>query len=167
MKHIATMMVAGALVAGPSSDAVARCLTDREQTAFRVRMLQTELMVAALSCRGVPGRDFTGQYNVFVKKHEDQLISHGRVLQSYFGARYGADARRQLDAYITSLANEVSRRSMLSPTFCDESVSLFQEAVQLERKQLDSWSAQRASSYPMPFERCGAEPLGTRASAAR
>lgn len=161
------MMVVGALVAGPVSDAVARCLTPREQTAFRVRMIQTELMVAALSCRGVPGRDFTGQYNAFVKKHGDQLVSYGRILQSYFGARYGADARRQLDAYITALANEVSRRSMLSPTFCDESVSLFHEAMQLDRKQLDDWSAQRGSSYPIPFERCSAEKTGTRASAMR
>jgi len=124
---------------------------------MRVRVMQTELMVAALSCRAVPGRDFTGQYNTFVQRHGDKLVTHGRVLQSYFHNRYGEEFRKKLDSFITALANDASRRSMNSATFCDESVQLFQEVMAIDRNGLESWSERRASTHAVPFESCGAE----------
>lgn len=124
---------------------------------MRVRVMQTELMVAALSCRAVPGRDFTGQYNAFVQRHGDKLVSHGRVLQSYFQSRYGEQYRRKLDAFITALANDASRRSMNSATFCDESVQLFQELMTVERNALEAWSERRAAAHPIPVEVCAAD----------
>ena len=132
---------------------------------MRVRVMQTELMVAALSCRAVPGRDFTGQYNAFIKSHGERLVTHGQVLQSYFKSRYGADFRRPLDSFITALANDASRRSMNSTTFCDESVQLFQEVVSLDRNGLESWSDRRATPHAVPFESCGAEDKGAKTSA--
>ena len=133
---------------------------------MHVRVMQTELMVAALSCRAVPGRDFTGQYNKFINSHGERLVTHGQVLQSYFKARYGADSRRQLDAFVTALANDASRRSMNSATFCDESVALFQEVSNLDRNGLESWSDRRAAPQSVPFETCRAE-KPTNATAAR
>lgn len=124
---------------------------------MRVRVMQTELMVAALSCRAVPGRDFTGQYNTFVQRHGEKLVTNGRVLQSYFQTRYGEGYRKKLDAFITALANDASRRSMNSATFCDESVQLFQEVMAVDRNSLESWSERRAAVHPIPVETCGAE----------
>lgn len=124
---------------------------------MRVRVMQTELMVAALSCRAVPGRDFTGQYNTFVQRHGDKLVNHGRVLQSYFQNRYGEDHRKKLDAFITALANDASRRSMNSATFCDESVGLFQEVMNVDRGALESWSERRAAAHLVPIEACATE----------
>lgn len=135
---------------------------------MNVRVMQTELMVAALSCRAVPGRDFTGQYNAFVKSHGDRLVGHGKVLTAYFKDRYGAnDFRRQLDAFITALANDASRRSMNSATFCDESVQLFQEVVTLDRNGLEPWSERRAAPHPIPFEACGSDGKTAKSTAAR
>jgi hypothetical protein len=159
-KRLATVSIIGALIAAPLADAQARCLNARERNAVNVRIMQTELMVAALSCRGVPGRDFTNQYNVFVRKHGNGLVGNARILQAYFKARYGAEGQRQLDAFITELANETSRRSMNSPTFCDESVALFQEAMGIDRRELETWSARRTAKQAVAIESCEAELQG-------
>lgn len=156
LRHLVILSMVGTLVASAGT-AVAQCLKPKERTAVHIRVLQTELMVAALSCRAVPGRDFTGQYNAFVKKHGEKLVSHSRVLQAYFTARYGNDSRRQLDAFITSLANDASQRSMTSPTFCDESAGLFHEALRVERRDLENWSATRVAAVPMTLGACGAD----------
>jgi hypothetical protein len=145
------------MFAAPVAEAATRCATAKERTAMRVRVMQTELMVAALSCRAVPGRDFTGQYNAFVQRHGDRLVTHGRVLTSYFQTRYGEGYRKKLDAFITALANDASRRSMNSATFCDESVQLFQEVGNVDRNGLETWSERRAAGHPVPIETCGAE----------
>jgi hypothetical protein len=155
-RNLVILSVIGALLV-PGGTAIAQCLKPKERTAVHVRMLQTELMVAALSCRAVPGRDFTAEYNSFVRKHGDRLVGHARVLQAYFSSTYGSESRRHLDAFITSLANDASRRSMSSPTFCDESVGLFHEALQVERSDLESWSAMRLASVPVALSACGAE----------
>lgn len=161
-KRFMTAIVAASVFALPVADATARCLTAKERTAVRVRSLQTDLMVAALSCRAVPGRDFTGSYNAFIQRHGDRLVSHSRVLQAYFNDRYGANSRKQLDAFITALANDASRRSMNSPTFCDESVQLFQDVMSLEKRDLETWSDRHNAVLPVPLESCGAEEQGSR-----
>jgi hypothetical protein len=156
VKRLSTFLAAY-LIAAPIAEAATYCATPKERTAMRVRVMQTELMVAALSCRAVPGRDFTGQYNTFIKRHGDKLVTHGRVLQSYFHNRYGEESRKKLDAFVTALANDASRRSMNSVTFCDESVALFQEVMSIDKNGLESWSERRAATHTVPFESCGAE----------
>lgn len=156
MKRLSTFL-AVYMLAAPIAEAATYCATPKERTAMRVRVMQTELMVAALSCRAVPGRDFTGQYNSFIQRHGEKLVTHGRVLQSYFQHRYGEEFRKKLDSFITALANDASRRSMNSTTFCDESVALFQEVSSLDRNGLESWSERRAATHTVPFESCGAE----------
>jgi Ni/Co efflux regulator RcnB len=157
LKRILSACLAATLFATPIAEAATRCASAKERTAMRVRVMQTELMVAALSCRAVPGRDFTGQYNAFIQRHGEKLVSNGHVLKSYFQSRYGDDYNRKLDAFITALANDASRRSMNSATFCDESVQLFQEVSGIDRGALETWSERRASVHPVPVESCGAE----------
>jgi len=156
LKRLLSACLAASLIASPVAEAAARCANSQERTAMRVRAMQTELMVAALSCRAVPGRDFTGQYNTFVQRHGERLVSHGKVLQSYFQSRYGEQSRKKLDAFITALANDASRRSMNSATFCDESVQLFQEVMNIDRNGLETWSERRMAAHPVPLESCGA-----------
>lgn len=156
LRHLVILSMVGTLVASAGT-ALAQCLKPKERTAVHIRVLQTELMVAALSCRAVPGRDFTGQYNAFVKKHGEKLVSHARVLQAYFNARYGNDSRRQLDTFITALANDASQRSMTSPTFCDESAGLFHDALRVERRDLENWTSTRVAAVPVTLGACGAD----------
>lgn len=149
----------------PGVEAWARCMTQEERVAAQVRAVQTELMVAALSCRAVPGRDFTAHYNAFVQKHGERLIHNGRVLQGYFKARFGAQSGSRFDSFMTALANDLSRRSMASATFCDESVGLFQEIARLERKDLETWSGARSAPQVASLDKCATDKKRQRASA--
>lgn len=91
-------------------------LSPKEREAINFRLLQTELMVAALSC----GRnDFKSKYNNFVVRFGPALRRNGRTLRAIFRRAYGHNGRRRLDTYVTRLANEASVRSMENTRFCE------------------------------------------------
>jgi hypothetical protein len=117
---------------------MAEPLNAREQAALDVRYLQTELMVAALSC-GRP--EFHKHYNTFVTKFAPALKRHGAALKTYFSRQYGSQGTKQMDTYVTRLANEASLRSMQQPSFCTDSVILFDRVTKLESASLDGFSA--------------------------
>lgn len=129
-----------------SGTANAEPLSAREQAALDVRYLQTELMVAALSC-GRP--EFHQHYNVFVAKFGNSLKRHATVMKTYFSRQYGAQGTKQLDSYVTRLANEASLRSMQQASFCEESSTLFQRVTALEVTSLDNFSASIARNKEM------------------
>lgn len=124
----------------------ASCLSNAERAAAQTRRLQTELMVAALTCRTVPGRDFTGHYNKFVQKHSDRLVGNSKVLQAYFRQNFGSQHSKQMDIFITALANDVSQRSMTQPSYCEDAATLFSEVLDIERRELETYSATRFSA---------------------
>jgi hypothetical protein len=100
------------------------CLQPAEKTAFDIRALQSQLLVAALAC---------GQhddYNAFVRKNQGTLATAFRDLGSHFRRVAGAQHQRQLDQYITELANSQSRISIdRGSFFCREQGPLFQAAM--------------------------------------
>ncbi|MBS7789063.1 hypothetical protein KTR66_03595 [Roseococcus sp. SDR] len=110
----------------PGASATSRqaCLQPAEKTAFDIRALQSQLLVAALAC---------GQhdnYNAFVRKNQAELGTAFRTLGTYFRRTEGAQGQRQLDQYITELANSQSRISIdRGSFFCNEQGPLFQAAM--------------------------------------
>lgn len=84
----------------------ATCASIREEAALQARMLQTELMVAALSC------DHRADYNAFVKRFNAELVQRGTTLKSYFSRAHGRSGANQLNLFITRIANEISTRSL-------------------------------------------------------
>jgi hypothetical protein len=52
--------------------------------AMHVRLLQTELMVAALQCRNNPAFDFSSKYNSFVMQFSSPLSQNANVLKDHF-----------------------------------------------------------------------------------
>jgi hypothetical protein len=97
------------------------CSPDKGTQALNVRTLQSHLMVAGLSC----GQ--SAQYNEFVGRYQNELVGHGQSLKAYFNRSYGGAGKRELNAYVTRMANEASRRSMANRrAFCDESLAVFQ-----------------------------------------
>ncbi|MCF8500684.1 MAG: hypothetical protein K9H11_09480 [Rhodospirillum sp.] len=97
------------------------CDPDKGSQALNVRTLQSHLMVAGLSC----GQ--SAQYNQFVGQYQKELVNHGQSLKAYFNRTYGGAGRRELNAYVTRMANEASRRSMVDRrAFCQESLTVFQ-----------------------------------------
>lgn len=90
-------------------------LSAQEKEAMAFRYLQTELMVAALSC----GRqEYRNKYNAFVVRYRPALRRNGRILKTIFKRNYGNKGKRRLDRYVTELANDVSVRSMERAEFC-------------------------------------------------
>jgi hypothetical protein len=157
LKKIAWASIIAVHAIVPLGNAATRCLTDEERAAIHVRMVQTELMVAALSCRRtMQGRDLPAQYNAFMRKHGEGLVNNSRLIQRYFAAQHGSDWGQKLDAFITGLANDASRRSMDSPVFCDEAVTVFQDALRIAPRDLELWSSYRASIRSTNLDACEA-----------
>jgi hypothetical protein len=124
----------------------AQPLNAREQAALDVRYLQTELMVAALSC-GRP--EFHTRYNAFVSKFGNSLKRHSNVMKTYFTREYGAKGSQQLDTYVTRLANEASLRSMQQASFCQDSSALFERVTAIDAASLEGFSAAIARNREM------------------
>ena len=91
-------------------------ISAKEKEAIAFRYLQTELMVAALSC----GREeYRSKYNTFILRYRPALRRNGRTLRVIFKRNYGASGKRRLDDYVTKLANEASVRSLQRSEFCE------------------------------------------------
>lgn len=156
-RRLAAIAAATALVIsqGTSAFANARCLTPPEKTAFEVRMLQTELMVATLTCRGVPGRDFSKQYESFVNLHRDGLKRQSEVFQAHF--RRSGGGAVQMDRYVTALANDYSKASMTGTGgFCDKQGPIFERAATLPPQELGRFAAERADGHAIGVPVCRA-----------
>lgn len=90
---------------------------------IEVRRLQTTLMVAALSCRA------RSDYNEFIRAHRPSLQSYGKAIKAEFRRRYGRAGSKELNRFITRLANEASARSNADRAgFCGDASALFEQA---------------------------------------
>lgn len=100
-----------------SNSAWASCYNDAEAVAARVRVMQTDFMVAALSCdhRGMP--EVRQRYTSFVKQYSGEMAIHARALIAYFQRTGGA---RALDTFVTSLANDMALRAGSTPNYCKD-----------------------------------------------
>ncbi len=94
-------------------------------TTLNARVLQTELMVAALSCNEQQ------RYNAFVSAFRSEIAAQSASLRKLFSRTYGSNGKRQLNAYVTKLANDASMRSadVGKHAYCASAGSLFAEAM--------------------------------------
>lgn len=82
------------------------CASRQERVALDVRAMQSELMVAALSCNK------NAEYNRIVSMHRDRLAGAGKDMQRYFGRVYAERANANMNAFVTDLANKTSNISL-------------------------------------------------------
>jgi hypothetical protein len=140
VRTCAAVLLSGALSVGAASaaDLPTRNATEKDQMAFQFRHLQTELMVAALSC----GRkDIQANYNTFASRFSTALKANGAALKSYFGRVFGAkQGEREMDSFMTRLSNEISLVSMRQPDFCDRSHGLFQSVLAVPQKSIEQFA---------------------------
>lgn len=139
-----------AIVAGP---AIAQsCLQPAERTAFDLRALQSQLMVAALSC----GRD--ADYNAFVRKFQGELAASYRGIQGHFRRTAGNAHQRELDGFITQLANAHSQDGIRAGSqFCPLVTPLFQLALaQTNAQGLAEFTQERNVLNPLTTPACPA-----------
>jgi hypothetical protein len=130
-----------------------QCLTREEAVAVKARVLQTELMVATLSCsRAI---DQSGYYNAFMDRHGAELQRYNKVLQQHFARVGGGNPQRRYDTFTTALANDASNRSMATSNFCDETVRTFAGVSTIPRGKLGEHVEAQAKQMG---QTCGRDP---------
>lgn len=128
-------------LAVPGTAFAAPCAARADQTALQVRMLQTELMVGALTCNQ------RTDYNAFVNRFQPQLASQGKHLQAFFKQGHGAKATRELNDFVTRIANESARRGMVKRgAFCRGTDRIHADAKTLAAAELPRFASQQEFS---------------------
>jgi hypothetical protein len=118
-----------------------------EVAAVNARLLQTEMMVAALTC------DLRPQYNTAVRTFEKDLVRHGKALRKMFRRDHGASAQRRLDKYITQLANDASRRSNHDrASYCRTATTLFADVLASGPSGFDQMTQQLIQQAALPIQ---------------
>ena len=124
-----------------------------EDEAIAFRKLQSELMVATLSCKDAR---ITAHYNIFVSRFRPALRDNARVLKAYFRRLYGSAGQHKLDDFITRLANEASNRQLAVSTaqLCQQSVPLEKLAASLDPRGFRRYAMAQAATAPGSHPRC-------------
>ena len=116
------------------------CRPTAEVQAIAVRMLTTELMVAALGCSGTTEDSFRNRYGSFVQKFNADLVRNGSQLKSHY-AKYGGESR--MNMMVTQLANLAEQRRRADPNFCVDTdkrlnLGLSAETTKIEQVPMSS-----------------------------
>lgn len=144
------LLLAGAAMAIGGPAIAQSCVQANERTAFELRALQSQLMVAAITCQ----RD--GDYNAFVRKFQGDLGGAYNTIRTHFRRTAGAQGQRALDGYITTLANEQSQDGVRQGSrFCQNITPLFQVALaQTSASSLAEMSMERNVLNPYDAASC-------------
>lgn len=141
-------MVAGVvtLTAAQAGAATSQCASAETERALKVRQLQTELMVAALTCARHPTLDIPGYYNRFVRRFGDDLLRNAKVLKGHFRRTHGAGHGKAFDSFVTELANDASMRSLSENNYCAGTVPRFQEVLAVAPGALEDYAQQSVTT---------------------
>lgn len=124
------------------------CVKDKVLTALQMRMMQTELVVGALSCQMTP------RYNDFVIAYRPDLMSAHRTLLRWFGRE------NKMEDYKSKTANEASQRSLANITeFCSYTSSLYDKLLQPQKVELASFVSTERVAGHHGFDVCGSPSL--------
>jgi hypothetical protein len=138
----------------PRKPAAPPCVKDKVLVALEMRMMQTELVVGALSCQMTP------RYNDFVTAYKPDLMTAHRTLLKWFGRE------AKMEDYKSKTANEVSQRSLKNlAEFCAYTGSLYDKLLAPEKVALASFVTTEPSASHHGFDVCGAPPTLVTASA--
>ena len=125
----------------------AKCASSVDQAALEARILQTELMVTALSCQE------HARYNNFVTKFQEELVRRGTDLRHFFNRAYGAQGAQNLNKFVTELANISSNRSLArTDRFCEEVRHAYDAVLAMSPSDLITYAASHpfATSHGIP-----------------
>ncbi len=114
-----TIMALGLALGAVGAEA-AVCVRPGDEMAVNIRVLQSELMVAALAC------DQAADYNAVVRKFQPDLAAGGTALKRMFRNAYGTAAEHHLGRFVTVLANDAAHRSATEQAgFCAAAARTF------------------------------------------
>lgn len=129
--------LASAAIAGlVTSGAQAHCASPKEQSAFDVGALKSELSVLAVGC----GED--NAYNAFVNRDRSELVAEDAIVNAWYKRMYGKAAQSHYDQFITTLANEQSIAGQHEGSeFCPRLKALFTEVMAVPVANLPQYAA--------------------------
>ena len=128
------------------------CASEGDIAALNARVLQTELMVAALSC------DERQRYNNFITSYQSVLTARSQALQGMFKRAHGAQGTNRMNAFITKMANDSSQGVREKDgDYCAFAGELFDEVLttnpsELNRVTSKPWIAGRHGYRPCVLE---------------
>lgn len=135
-----------ALFTASAASAASSCVTAKDEAALQTRLIQTELMVAALTCKKNP------QYNEFVTRHQKELMKTHTALRAFFKKRGGEE---ELNSFITRLANDSSKRSIANvKAFCANSATMYDGALSADVSGFTSFAVAQPVSRLHGFVPC-------------
>jgi hypothetical protein len=134
----------------------ASCFTDAEWKAAHVKALQLDLQVAALECANVAGASYTNEYNSFVTRFNARLAAEGKILRAHFQRVFGTSSGKELDIFVTKVANDASDRSMQDMSFCANSADTFKNALSIETPALEDAALRHVVDHNQIGEVCPA-----------
>lgn len=141
-----------------------QCANDKTILAMQIRIAQTELMVAGLSCKQydqyAPVAN-TKRYNEFVTRYQPILMNDGhRVLKRFF------PTEQRLNDYLTRLANEAQLRGNANMAiFCTQAAKIYDDVLNHGAVELASYSASLPMSSRHGHTPCNAAPAAAPAAA--
>ena len=97
-KTVAATLAVGLLL-GAAGEAAANCVRASDLGAVQSRLVQTEMMVAALTCKR------KDEYNHFVRKFQRELVARGEGLKTLFKRLHGGKSETRLNGFVTRLAD--------------------------------------------------------------
>lgn len=102
------------------------CYEDSDLSAFRMRMVQLQLVVGALHCKGADGTlQLDREYGEFVAKFKSELSSNSAEMQSVTARK-----RANLDVMVTEIANRTAQQPIHDPAFCSRHQRALEWALQ-------------------------------------
>lgn len=148
---------AAALAMIPGMVSAQSCMPPAEKASFDVRALQSQLMVVAITC------EMQDDYNRFVTKFQPQLATAYRGVQGHFRRTGGRNGQRDLDQYITGLANGQSQVGIAQGQyFCGNQRAVFQQALAANSaNDLAQITVQREIPNIINTAPCGTTPVRT------
>lgn len=119
--------------------ASATCARTSEHDAFAIRALQSQMMVAALSCNQ------QSAYNQLMRKHTRRFTESGKLIKAYFQRNYGTGYEGRLNRFVTTLANNATQASMdyNSESYCDNMRSTFHDLISMHDYELQEKAEER------------------------
>lgn len=148
---LAGAVLMGATVTHAGSARADACADRGAREALEMRVLQSELMVAALTCNQ------RGSYNAFVTGFKPYLRSQGRELRSFFAKTFGPSAGPQrLNKLVTRLANTASQNSLGQPTnaFCAAAQRRFDAVLSASPQMLAKLARTSPTAKVHGFKSC-------------
>ena len=106
-----------------------------------VRVLQSELMVAALACGA------RTHYGKFVERYKPDLAVNGKALRSHFHTVHGQQRGfAELNRFVTRLANKASgRMASLGADFCTIALQTYDDLLSKDGVELGGFSVSYAN----------------------